>query len=135
MKKKIGMLKSADLNEYELQNERASYKTIISKCVDDLVLCNNIVKIDDSIYNNMEGLEEDTEIYQFFLCNINECNKEYLLDCGFILSYSDLLDCDVLCVDHLGTAWDYVLTDVKLFDTYRELKEYEESKEVSECSN
>lgn len=128
MKKKIGMLKSADLNEYELQNERASYKTIISKYVDDLVLCNNIAKIDESIYNNMEGLEEDTEIYQFFLCNIDECNKEYLLNCGFVLSYSDLLDCDVLCVDHLGTAWDYVLTDVKLFDTYRELKEYEESK-------
>ena len=127
MKKKIGMLKSADLNEYELQNERASYKTIISKCVDDLVLCNKIAKIDESIYNNMEGLEEDEVIYQFFLCNINECNKEYLLDCGFVLSYSDLLDCDVLCVDHFGTAWDYVLTDVRLFDTYRELKEYEES--------
>lgn len=132
MKKKIGMLKSADLNEYELQNERASYKTIISKCVDDLVLCNNIVKIDESIYNNMEGLEEDTEIYQFFLCNLNEYDKEYLLDCGFVLSYSDLLDCDVLCVDHLGTAWDYVLTDVKLFDTYRELKEYEESERVAD---
>lgn len=130
MKKKIGMLKSADLNEYELQNERASYKTIISKCVDDLVLCNNIAKIDESIYNNMEGLEEDAEIYQFFLCNLNEYDKEYLLACGFVLSYSDLLDCDVLCVDHLGTAWDYVLTDVRLFDTYRELKEYEESKEV-----
>lgn len=132
MKIKIGMIKNANLNEYELKNERASYKTIISKCVDDLVLCNNIAKIDESIYDNMEGLEEDTEVYQYFLCNINECNKEYLLACGFILSYSDLLDCDVLCVDHFGTAWDYVLTDVKLFDTYRELIEYEKSGRVAD---
>lgn len=132
MKKKIGMLKSSDLNWYELKNERASYKTIISKCVDDLVLCNNIATIDESIYDNMEGLEEDAEIYQFFLCNIDERNKKLLLDCGFVLSYSDLLDCDVLCVDHFGTAWDYVLTDVKLFDTYRELKEYEESERVAD---
>ena len=125
MKKKIGMLKNADLNEYELKNERASYKTIISKCIDDLVLCNNIAKIDESIFDNTEGLEEDAEVYQYFLCNINECNKEFLLACGVVLSYSDLLDCDVLCVDHFGTAWDYVLTDVRLFDTYRELIEYE----------
>ena len=38
MKKKIGMLKSADLNEYELQNERASYKTIISKAKNIIIL-------------------------------------------------------------------------------------------------
>lgn len=125
MKKKIGMLKSADLNEYELKNERASYKTIVSKYIDDLVLCNNIAKIDESIYDNMEGLEEDAEIYQFFLCNINDWERDLLLDCGIVLSYSDLLDCDVLCVDHFGTAWDYVLTDVRLFDTYKELREYE----------
>lgn len=132
MKKKIGMLKSADLNEYELKNERASYKTIIEKYINGLVLCNNIVKIDDSVFYNMQGLEEGAEIYQYFLCNINECDKEFLLSCGVVLSYSDLLDCDVLCVDHLGTSWDYVLTNVRLFDTYRELKEYEESERVAD---
>ena len=43
---------------------------------------------------------------------------------GIILSYSNLLECDVLCVDHWGTSWDYVLTDVKLFDSYEELEKY-----------
>ena len=43
---------------------------------------------------------EDMEIYQWFLCNLNDYEKEWLEDAGIILSYSDLLECDVLCVDH-----------------------------------
>ena len=67
---------------------------------------------------------EDMEIYQWFLCNLNDYEKEWLEDAGIILSYSDLLECDVLCVDHYWTSWDYVLTDVKLFDNYEELEKY-----------
>ena len=42
---------------------------------------------------------------------------------GVIMSYSNLLDCDVLCVDHYGTSWDYVLTDCDLVDADEFYKE------------
>lgn len=73
----------------------------------------------------MENDNEDVEIYQYYLCNIGQWDKEQCLKAGLILSYSDMLDCDVLCVDHFGTSWDYILTDVKLFDNYEELEKWE----------
>lgn len=151
--KKIGLLKLESMGDYEKEQGYASYRTIIERFIGDIVLCNNIIEIDESVYENMtiqseekyynengeeiteeEYYEDDNayadtytpEIYQYYLCNISEWEKEQLLKAGVILSYSDLLDCDVLCVDHYGTSWDYVLTDVKLFDTYEDLKAYEE---------
>lgn len=156
---KIGILKNEKIGDYEKENGFASYRTIIERYVGDIVLCNNIYEIDESVYDNMnengieyyniETGEEETkeayekdddaiietrpvELYQFYLCNIGEYQEEQLTKIGIILSYSDLLDCDVLCVDHYGTSWDYVLTNVKLFDTYEELKAYEEGESSDE---
>lgn len=153
---KIGLLKSEKMGEYEKEQGYASYRTIIERFIGDIVLCNNIIEIDESVYENMvqenatkyynengEEITEDEyyndenayaenntpEIYQWYLCNIGQWEKEQLEKMGIILSYSDKLDCDVLCVDHWGTSWDYVLTDVKLFDTYEDLKKYEESED------
>ena len=149
---KKGLLKSDKMGDYEKEQGYASYRTIVEYFIGDIVLCNNIVNIDESVYENMnleineryynENDEEITEeeyfendnaycdnstpeIYQYYLCNINEWEAKELKEMGIILSYSDKLDCDVLCVDHFGTRWDYVLTDVKLFDDYEELKKWE----------
>lgn len=149
---KLGLLKLKDMGEYEKEQGYASYRTIVKRFIGDLVLCNNIVNIDDSIYDNMqngfhyvddegnerteEEYQNDTtwtidieydDIYQYYLCNVSQFDKEQALKAGLILSYSDMLDCDVLCVNHYGTSWDYVLTDAKLFDNREELKKYEES--------
>lgn len=127
--KKMGLLKNEKMGEYEKEKGHASYLTLVNYFIGDCVLCNNIVNIDDSVYTNIENAEEDSEIYQYFICNIGGYNREQALKAGLILSYSDLLDCDVLCVDHVGTSWDYVLTDVKLFDNWEELEQYEQQGE------
>lgn len=122
---RLGLLRLESMGEYEKEKGYASYRTIVERYIGDCVLCNNIVNIDFSVYDNMENCEEDVEIYQYYLCNIGQWDREQALKAGLILSYSDMLDCDVLCVDHYGTSWDYVLTDVKLFDNWEELENYE----------
>ena len=90
-----------------------------------LVLCNKIPEIDPSIWDNMrfnlyetdeEGNESDypIDIFQWFLTNLNEWevewNEKTFPDLKY--TYSDLLDCYVLCVDHYGTLWKSVPTPV-----------------------
>ena len=156
---KMGLLKTEKMGDYEKEQGYASYRTIVEYYVGDIVLCNNIVEIDESVYDNLllneeeryynENGEEITEeeyynddnaycetntpeIFQWYLCNLTQWEKEQAEKAGLILSYSDKLGCDVLCVDHWGTSWDYVLTSVKLFDTYEDLKAYEEGESNDE---
>lgn len=150
---KMGLIKNNEkMGDYELEQGFASYKTIVNYFIGDIVLCNNIIDIDESVYENLETeeryfnendeeiteeeyFEDDNaycdnsapEIYQYFICNLADWKREQAKKAGLILSYSDMLGCDVLCVDHLGTSWDYVLTSVKLFDNYEELKAWETS--------
>lgn len=133
---KIGLIKNNEkMGSYELEKGWASYRTIVDYFIGDVVLCNNIAEIDETIdYNyNLPLCDEDgnnaKEIYQYYVCNVSEYEKEQLTKANILMSYSEMLECDVLCVDHYGTSWDYVLTDVKLFDEYEDLKAYEEEDE------
>ena len=115
-----------DRNEEEKRTGKASYKSIITRYIDDLVLCNNIADADPTIWDNINFELEDEngeyiEIYQYFLCNIDEYTAERLKDYGILLSYSDLLGCDVLMVDHWGTSWDYVPTSAELTEDISEV--------------
>lgn len=108
-----------DLNSEELRTGRVSYKRLVERLVGDIVLCNNIIDVDDEIWDNVdesylidEDEMNDLDIYQYYICNVGEWEKEQLKGTGVILSYSNVLDCDVLMVDHFGTSWDYVMTDV-----------------------
>ena len=113
------------MGQYEKEKGFASYKTIVDYFIGECVLVNKIIKIDASVCYNMVGIEDNDEIYQYYICNIGRWEKEQAQKAGLILSYSEVLECDVLCVNHYGTSWDYVLTDVKLFDTWEELEMYE----------
>lgn len=121
--KKFYISNKEELNSEELRTGRVSYKRIIDRYISDLVLCNNIENLEpyEELWDNMQNGYEDIEIYQYYICNLTEFEKEKLLEYGIILSYSNVLDVDVLCVDHFGTSWDYVMTDVKWTDNYDEM--------------
>ena len=115
-------------NEEEKRTGKSSYKTLIDRFISDLVLCNNLPNIDDSIFYNIQvgELTEETEIFQYYLCNINQWDIESLKELtndnnDIIISYSDLLECDVLMVDHWGTGWDYVPTTIELTNNIEEV--------------
>lgn len=113
-----------ELNDEEKRTGRVSYRRLIDRYIDDLVLCNNIVNIDNTVFENMENIDVDDddeiEIYQYYLCNLGEFEREKLIEYGVSLSYSELLDCDVLLVTHWGTSWDYVMTNVKWSENLKE---------------
>lgn len=86
----------------------------------NLILCNNIGEIDPGIYENArfpmygEDGEDPAEIFQWYLTSLSQSDVEWLegqFDIKF--TFSELLDCFVLCVDHFGTSWDYVACEVK----------------------
>lgn len=108
------------------------YGEIVEKLDNNLILCNNIIEIDESIIDNMtygdywqedfkqqekEGEEniQQPEIYQYFLLNCKEYQIKNLQEHypELIYSYSELLDLFVLCVPHCGTSWDYVKTEYR----------------------
>lgn len=107
---------------------------------DSLLLCNNIVNVDNSIWDNIEngdlydyydkdgneitrdeyeelgwenGAEEQMrDVYQYYL--INESLAHMLINhTDNLIFYSDELDLYVLGVTHFGTGWSCVAEDFR----------------------
>lgn len=96
-------------------NLRTNYKTAVNWLNGSLILCNDIVNIDNSVIENYrfeyynEETDEYTEIYQYFLTSYSLDDVRFLEDhFNLLFSYSETLDLYILCVDHWGTSWDYV---------------------------
>ena len=92
-----------------------NYKVAVSWLGNAIILCNNITEIDPSVFDNVrfstydEKKDTYTEIYQWCITDCSEEDVEYLEQTfGLLFTYSDLLEKFILCVDHYGTAWDYV---------------------------
>lgn len=92
----------------------------------DCILCNDITKLfygdvnaeynEPELYNGNDYNEESdqyAEIFQYYI--ISESGAEILAEfTDEIVYYLPPLDMYIWGVTHWGTAWDYVLTDVKL---------------------
>ena len=85
-----------------------------------LVLCNNIPEIDPSVWENarFQTFDEETgrpaEVMQWYITDLTTSGVEYMeqtFDLHY--TYSDLLDCYILCVFHWGTPWNGVRCEVK----------------------
>lgn len=124
--KKFYISNVEELNGEEKKTGRVSYRRIIERYISDFVLCLKINEVDEFVWENMQNVDFDSDeeicIYQYYLCNLSDFERETLLEYGIILSYSNVLDLDILCVDHLGTSWDYVMTDIEWSTDYEECK-------------
>lgn len=95
-----------------------TYRIATNWLNNDYVLANNIADFDESIWSNnrFDEFDEDddqVEIYQYFISDASQDDVEFLeKNFGLKFSYSDKLDCFVLCVDHYGTSWDYVSCEI-----------------------
>lgn len=96
-----------------------SYADAVKWFNNSLGLCNNIAEIDPSIYDNMSfGLEDEDgnsiEIMQWYITDCNSDEVRCLSDWfGLLFTYSELLDCYILCVDHWGSSWSSVMIEDK----------------------
>jgi hypothetical protein len=128
-----------DLNEYEREHNKISYRRLINKFFTDMILCNDITKL---FYNEIGGkyceptlelgadYDEETDeyfdIYQYFIVDFSSYTyslfEKYREQLGneLILYYIDELDIYILGVTHFGTGWDYVLTDLEPTTDYNE---------------
>lgn len=106
------------VSKYALENGYLDYHTL-SKIVGDSVLNNYIFEY--AGYGNWSlenGLEEDedgyfNEVYQYYIVSYGGART--LMDLtDEIVYYNEELDMYLWGVTHFGTAWDYVLTDIKL---------------------
>lgn len=94
------------------------YYTAVHWLKSAFILCNEIVENDESVIENIEYpelTEEEMnriEIFQWFLTNMSEEDKEWMQKNfpDLIFSYSDKLGLWILCVDHFGTMWKGVQT-------------------------
>ena len=97
-----------------------SYADAVKRFNNSLILCNNISELDTTIWDNCRfALWEDEDgdmkdIYQWYLTDCTAEDVEYLEKWyDLLFTYSEMLDCFVLCVDHWGTSWTGVMIEDK----------------------
>lgn len=121
MNKKLRFyVEKEDLNEYEKKHNRISYRRLIER-LGNIWLFNNAPELSGYDFEcevNSDYDEENDEyidIYQYYLLDINDYMIEKLRDLkckDVIIAWSEKLENYILMVDHFGTSWDYVLTDI-----------------------
>lgn len=131
-----------EISSYGVEHNRVDYRALAKSF--DAVLCNDITKLFDNPYyfdlvngdyyyyenengdilsvseyeelepEQQEGYDEIyNDIYQYYI--IDNAGYRILTEhTNEIVFYNEELDIAVWGVTHYGTAWDYVLTDIKI---------------------
>ena len=119
------------LNEEEKKTGCISYRRLIHAYVENIILCNNVAEDVDfmmSAYDAIAVYDEDEdeytypEIYQWYITDCNEYEKEALEEYDIQLVYNEAMDLYILPVTHYGTRWDYVITSVEWSTNWDECK-------------
>lgn len=99
------------ISEYGIQNKRLDYDTLAKSI--NLIFANDFLEQTKRIgfWKVLTG-NADQDIYQYYI--VDESGAKILMDLDEIVYYNEELDLYVWGVTHYGTAWDYVLTDVKI---------------------
>lgn len=129
MKKYVNNLE--DLNEEERRTGRISYRRLIERISNKIFLFNEAPKLSEYEFEFIcgndydEEEEEYTEIYQYYLIDLRITEEQLQDDLKelqneLIIAWSETLQNYVLMVDHFGTSWDYVMTDVRFTTNYEE---------------
>lgn len=106
-----------------------NYGVAVNWLNNNLVLCNNVPSVDSTIWDNArfdladeKGTEK--EIFQWYITDCTQDDVKYLEETfGLLFTYSELLDCFILCVDHYGTNWYWVTCETTNKYAARELGE------------
>lgn len=81
------------------------------------ILANSIAEedgfFDECRFDLYDENDNFVEIFQYYITDASLDDVEYLeKNFGLKFSYSNKLDCFILCVDHYGTGWDYVSCEI-----------------------
>ena len=100
-----------EVSGYGRKNGYLDYLTL-SKMVGDCILNNSVRAATMSDWEIVAG-EFDTVIFQDYI--ISEEGYKILKDyTDEVVFYNENLDMYIWSIDHFGTSWDYVLTDIEL---------------------
>lgn len=107
-----------EISSYGLQNGYVDYRTL-AKCF-DAVLANDLMEktLDIGYWEQESGFSADEEedfpeVFQWYI--VDSYGAELLeRETNEIIYYNEELDLYLWGVTHFGTAWDYVLTDIKI---------------------
>ena len=129
MKKYVNDLN--ELNEEERRTGKISYKRLIERIANGIFLFNEAPKLSEYDFEFICGNDYDKEndeyieIYQYYLIDLciteEQLNNEFKeLQKELIIAWSETLQNYVLMVDHCGTSWNYVMTDIGYTTNYEE---------------
>ena len=106
LREKIEELENEKYEEYDTDEEPGEYE---NRCESIDI---EIDKLNERI-EELENEEDNSEIFQYYI--ISDAGAQILEDwTNEIVFYNEELDMYVWGVTHWGTAWNYVLTDIKL---------------------
>jgi hypothetical protein len=99
------------VSRHGLEHGRMDYHTL-AKILGD-VIHNDIIREETPYEWEIVNGEYDEDIMQEYI--ISEYGYKFLADyTDEIVFYNETLDLYIWGVTHIGTSWDYVLTDIKL---------------------